>query len=81
MPTSIEAEQPIDGDLPLIKILLAESDRLEIDRLKAKLDREFPTGIFIVKTYPQLLESVARERPQIVILGNIGSSNYSEIAK
>jgi hypothetical protein len=81
MPTSIEAEHPIDADLPLTKILLAESDPVEIDRLKAKIGRELPTSIFIVKTYSQLIESVARERPKLVILGNIGNSNYSEIAK
>jgi hypothetical protein len=81
MPTSIEAEHPIEADLSLTKILLAESDPVEIDRLKAKIDREFPTSVFIVKTYPQLIESVAREKPKLVILGNIGNSNYSEIAK
>jgi hypothetical protein len=81
MHTSIEAEQPIDTDLPPIKILLAESDPVQIDRLKVKIDREFAAGIFVVKTYPQLVESVARERPQLVILGHIGNSNYSEIAK
>jgi hypothetical protein len=70
-----------DATLPLIKILLAESDPAERDRIKSTIDPEFQAGIQIAKTYYQLVESTIREPYQLVILGKIDNSNYSEIAK
>ncbi|PSB56344.1 hypothetical protein [Chamaesiphon polymorphus] len=81
MHTSSQVESTIDADLPTIKILLAESDPAEIDRIKATIDLDLHVGVQIVKTYYQLIESVIREQYQVVVLGKIDNSNYSEIAK
>jgi hypothetical protein len=81
MHTSIQAENMTDAALPLIKILLAESDPAEVDRIKSTIAPEFQVRIQSVKTYYQLVESVLREQYQLVILGKIDNSNYSEIAK
>jgi hypothetical protein len=80
MPTNTEVKNTTSTDLSLIRILLAESDLIEIDRIKSLIDSEFHAGIVIVKTYHQLLESVPRERPHLVVLGKIDNSNYSEIS-
>ena len=81
MPTSIETTNIIDADLQPIRILVAESDLIESGRIVANIDLEFQTGTRIVKTYHQLVESVAIERPHLVILGKIDRSSYSEIAQ
>jgi hypothetical protein len=81
MPTTIEITNMTDTDLPLIKILLAESEPLEVERIEANIDLAFHSGMKIVKTYDQLVGSVAIERPQLVLLGKIDRSSYSEIAK
>ncbi|WP_373542219.1 hypothetical protein [Chamaesiphon sp.] len=80
MPTPIEIRNMTDADLQPIRVLLAESDPTESDRLKANVDRVFQSGIKIVKTYDQLVGSVTIERPHVVILGKIDRSSYSEIA-
>lgn len=69
------------GAVPPIEILLAESDSAEIDRLKLSIDREFQSGIKIVKSYDNLLKQIALEQPQVVILGKIDKSNYLDICK
>ena len=81
MSTTIEITTMTDAELPLITILLAESDPIEVDRIKANIDRAFDSGIKIVKTYDQLVGSVRIERPHLVILGKIDRSSYSEIAQ
>lgn len=81
MHTSSPVEHTIDATLPMIKILLAESDPVEIERIKSTIDPEFQLEIQIVKTYHQLVENVIAERYQLVILGKIDNSNYSEIAR
>jgi hypothetical protein len=81
MPTSIEIKSLTDSDLHPIQILLAESDPVEIDRLVANIDREFQAGITIVKDYSELLASITRSRPQLVLLGKIDKTSYSEIAQ
>ncbi|AFY95987.1 hypothetical protein [Chamaesiphon minutus] len=80
MHTSIQVENMTDATLPIMKILLAESDTAEVARIKSTIDPEFQGGIQIVKTYYQLVESVVREEYQLVILGKIDNSNYSEIS-
>ncbi len=81
MPTNTEVKNTTSTDLSPIKILVAESDLIEIDRIKLTIDPAFWAGIRIVKTYHQLVESIPRERPHLVVLGKIDNSNYSEISK
>jgi hypothetical protein len=81
MPTSIEIRQPTDADLPPIEILLAASDPLEVDRVRANIDREFQGAIKIASNYDDLLERIARSRPQLVLLGRIDKLNYVDICQ
>jgi hypothetical protein len=81
MHTSIEPKEMTDTALPLIRILLAESDPVEVDRIVATIDPVFQAEIKIAKTYEQLLERIALEKPQLVFLGKIGSSDYQAICK
>jgi hypothetical protein len=81
MPTNTEIKNNTSTDLSPIRILVAESDLVEIDRIKSLIDPAFRTGIRIVKTYYQLVESVPRERPHLVVLGKIDNSNYADISK
>ena len=81
MPTSNEIKNMLDVELPPIRVLLAESDPLEIDRIRSTISREFQVGMKVAKSYHELLASIERERPQLVILGKIDRSSYSEIAQ
>ena len=81
MPTSIEVKNLTDIDLHPIQILLVESDPVEIDRIVANIDREFQAGITIARDYGELLASINRSRPQLVLLGKIDKTSYSEIAQ
>lgn len=81
MSNYIDNENNPGADLPPIQILLAESDSAEIARLKLSIDREFQSGIKIVKNYDNLLKHIALEQPQLVILGKIDKSNYLDICK
>ncbi|WP_373543947.1 hypothetical protein [Chamaesiphon sp.] len=81
MLTSTEIKNMLDAELPTIRVLLAESDPLEIDRIRSTINREFQVGMKVAKSYHELLASIERERPQLVILGKIDRSSYSEIAQ
>jgi hypothetical protein len=81
MHTSIEPKDMTDAALPLIRILLAESDPLEVDRIVATIDPAFQAEVKVAKTYEQLVERIAIEKPQLVFLGKIGNSNYQDICK
>jgi DNA-binding NarL/FixJ family response regulator len=81
MSNYIDNENNPGADLPPIQILLAESDSAEIERLKLSIDREFQSGIKIVKSYDNLLKQIALENSQVVILGKIDKSNYLDICK
>ena len=81
MPTSIEVKNLTDIDLHPIQILLVESDPVEIDRIVANIDREFQAGITIARDYSELLASITRSRPQLVLFGKIDKTSYSEIAQ
>ena len=81
MPTSNEIKNMLDVELPPIRVLLAESDPLEIDRIRSTINREFQVGMKVAKSYHELLASIERERPQLVILGKIDKSSYLEIAQ
>jgi|GEM_PF-1549871 len=81
MPTSSEIKNLTDSDLHPIQILLVESDPVEIDRIVANIDREFQAGITIAKDYGEMLASITRSRPQLVLFGKIDKTSYSEIAQ
>lgn len=81
MPTSSEIKNLTDSDLHPIQILLVESDPVEIARIVANIDREFQAGITIAKDYGELLASITRSRPQLVLFGKIDKTSYSEIAQ
>jgi hypothetical protein len=81
MHTTVEPQDMTDPVLPLIRILLAESDPAEVDRIIATIDPAFQAEIKIAKTYEQLLERIALEKPQLVFLGKIGNSDYQAICK
>ena len=69
------------GSVPLIQILLAESDLAEVARLRANIDQEFQGGIQVAKNYDELLERIIEQQPQLVILGRIDRFNYLELSK
>jgi CheY-like chemotaxis protein len=79
--TSIEIKNMTDADLSPIQILLAESDPVEVDRIKSNIEREFSCEMKIAKSYDELLSQIAQEQPQLVILGRIDRSNYLDICK
>jgi hypothetical protein len=81
MHTTIEPQDMTDPVLPLIRILLAESDPAEVDRIVTTIDPVFQAEVKIAKTYEQLLERIAIEKPQLVFLGKIGNSDYQAICK
>jgi DNA-binding response OmpR family regulator len=81
MHTTIEPQDMTDPALPLIQILLAESDPVEVDRIVATIDPAFQAEVRIAKNYEQLLERIAIEKPQLVFLGKIGNSDYQAICK
>ena len=81
MLTSNEIKYMLDVELLPIRVLLAESDPLEIDRIRSTISREFQVGMKVAKSYHELLASIERERPQLVILGKIDRSSYAEIAQ
>ena len=56
------------GSVPLIKILLAESDPAEVARIRANIDRKFQGGIQVAKNYDELLERIIEQQPQLVLL-------------
>jgi hypothetical protein len=80
MLTSIELKNMTDAALPPIRILLAESDPLEVDRIRSTIDPKFHYGITVVNNYRELLDNIARERPQLLMLGKIDKSNYADIS-
>lgn len=79
--TNVETNNPIDPDLLPIQILLAESDLVEIARIRSNINREFQDGIQIVNNYDNLLARIATKKAQILILGRIDRPNYFEICQ
>lgn len=69
------------GSVPLIKILLAESDPAEVARIRANIDRKFQGGIQVAKNYDELLERIIEQQPQLVLLGRIGATNYRDLSR
>lgn len=81
MSTNIQTKPTAAIDLPVTKILLAESDLAEVDRIRSHIDQEFQSRIKIVKNYNELLLDVIKESPQLVILGRIDKLNYFEVCQ
>jgi hypothetical protein len=81
MPTNIESTNTADASLSLVRALIAESDHTEIARIRSNIGEEFQAGITIVKNHHELLEKIAQERPQLVLLGRIDKFNYFEVCQ
>jgi hypothetical protein len=64
-----------------IRIFLAESDPLEMARIRLGIDLAFRSRLKIIKTHHELLQALASEMPQLLILGRIDNSNYFEICQ
>jgi hypothetical protein len=81
MPTRIEANNIIDAELPSIQVVLAESNPVEVDRIRLNVDREFQAGIRVAHSYDDLIAQITAELPQLVLLGRIDRFNYFDICK
>jgi hypothetical protein len=80
MPTNNEKSIEIQ-DLLTNRILLAESDPLEMARIRLNIDLEFRNRIKVVKNYNELLLSMVKEAPQLLLLGKIDQLNYFQICQ
>jgi hypothetical protein len=81
MSTNIEIKTAIDTAPSTTQILLAEVDSSEIARIRANIDLEFQNRIKIVKSYEEVLQSIAKEKPRLLILGRIDKFNYFDTCK
>ncbi len=81
MPISNEITHMTTADLPPIKILLAESNPVEFDRIRSNVGREFRDGIQVVQNYEDLLTRLTLEIPQLLLIGRIDKFNYFDICK
>jgi hypothetical protein len=63
------------------RILLAESDPLEMARIRLNIDLEFRNRIKVVKNYNELLLDLVKEIPQLLILGKIDQLNYFQVCQ
>jgi hypothetical protein len=68
-------------DLLPNRILLAESDPMEMARIRLNIDLEFRNRIKVVKNYNELLLNLVKETPQLLILGKIDQLNYFQICQ
>jgi hypothetical protein len=68
-------------DLQPSRILLAESDPLEMARIRLNIDLEFRNRIKVIKNYNELLINIVKETPQLLILGKIDQLNYFQICQ
>ena len=62
-------------------VVLAESDPFEIAQVRANIDPEFQNMIKVVKSYDELLESITKQKPELIILGRIDKFNYFDTCK
>jgi AmiR/NasT family two-component response regulator len=89
MPSNITIINTTNADLVDISseksrangVLLAESDPVEVARIRADIDPEFHNIIKVVKSYEELLERIAEQRPELVLLGRIDKFNYFDTCK
>lgn len=68
-------------DASLIRVLLAESTLSEIASLRMGMIDMPQVVITTVHCYEQLLQSIAQDQPQLVLLGNIDVVNYFAISQ
>jgi hypothetical protein len=68
-------------DQSSIRIFVAESDPLEMARIRLGIDVEFRNRLKTIKNHDELLQALAAEMPQLLILGRIDNSNYFEICQ
>jgi hypothetical protein len=80
MSTNTEKSIKVQDLLPK-RILLAESDPLEMARVRLNIDLEFRNRIKVVKNYNELLLNIVKEIPQLLILGKIDQLNYFQICQ
>lgn len=62
-------------------VLLLEADSTEIAKIRSNIDNEFQSLIKTVNKYSELLEGIARQQIQLVLLGQFDKFNYFEIGK
>jgi hypothetical protein len=80
MSTNTEKSIKVQDLLPN-RIMLAESDPLEMARIRLNIDLEYRNRIKVVKNYNELLLNMVKEIPQILILGKIDQLNYFQICQ
>lgn len=80
MSTNTEKSIATQGVLPS-RILLAESDPLEMARIRLNIDLEFRNRIKVVKNYNELLLNLVKEAPQLLILSKIDQLNYFQVCQ
>jgi hypothetical protein len=81
MSTNIETKTITNAILSTNQILLAEVDSVEVTRIKSSIDLKFKDRIRVVKSYEEILESIAQEKPKLLILGRIDKFNYFDTCK
>lgn len=81
MLSSTEINNMTSANLSPIQILLAESNPVEIERIRLNAGWEFQAGIKVATSYKDLIEQITQEPPQLVLLGRIDRFNYFDICK
>ena len=81
MLSNIKLNDITNTDLPPIQVLLAESDCIEVARIRSNIDREFQSGVQVASNYDDLLAQIATAQPQLLLLGTIDRSNYFQICQ
>jgi hypothetical protein len=84
MPTNIETGNTIalkDSSKSVFRIVLAESNSSEIDLIRMSIVDIPQVKITTASTHNQLIASIIKEQPQLVLLGNIDVVNYFEICR
>ncbi len=81
MSSNIQIKNTIDPKLPAIRVLLAERGPLEIVKVRISMVDNTQIMLGIVSSYDQLLESITKEQPHLVILGNIDVTDYFTICQ
>jgi hypothetical protein len=64
-----------------LRIILAESDPVEVDWISSNIDLEFRGRAEHINNYVELIKAITEEKPQLLILGNIRNTNYFQICR
>jgi hypothetical protein len=81
MSTNTQTKNLIDSKMPIVRVLLAETNLSEIALIRMGLIDLPQILMTTVKSCDQLLETIATEKPQLVLLGNIDVVNYFAICR